>query len=170
MISRLFIITLSLLFVSICLPKFAQAQNSFQNRYTMMTGPINPDSLVAKNRVLREKLVFHKKRINGDDVELVKLVDKPTRIIVFLGTWCPDSQRNVPPFMNLIEAAANNNIEVEYIGVNLRKVDPDGLVNTYGVRRVPTFIVMRDGQEVGRLVERPSNTVEKDIIQILEKK
>lgn len=170
MISRLLFIALPLLFVSLSFPKLAQAQNSFQNRYTMMTGSINPDSLVSKNRVLREKKVFHKKRINSDDVELVKLVDKPTRIMVFLGTWCPDSQRNVPPFMNLIESAANTNIEVEYIGVDLRKVDPDGLVNTYGVTRVPTFIVMRDGQEVGRLVERPTNTVEKDIIQILEKK
>ena len=134
-----------------------------------MTGALNPDSLIAKNRVMRTKLVSHKRTLNADDVELIKLIDKPTKVIVFLGTWCPDSQRNVPPFMNLIEAAGNKNIEVEYIGVDRRKMDPEALVSTYSVSRVPTFVVLREGKEIGRLVERPKNTVEKDLIEVFQK-
>jgi len=135
-----------------------------------MTGALNPDSILAKNRIMRSKLASHKRTLNADDVELVKLVDQPTKVLVFLGTWCPDSQRNLPPFMNLIEAAGNKNIVVEYIGVDRRKMDPEALVTTYSITRVPTFLVMREGKELGRLVERPINSVEKDIIEIFQKK
>lgn len=170
MFSRLYILFISLSFVVLSLPNLAKAQSAYQSRYTMMTGSLNPDSMIAKNRVMREKLVYLKKRMDNDDIEMVKLVDKPTKIMVFLGTWCPDSQRNVPPFINLIEAAANKNIEVEYIGVDRRKVDPDNLVADYSITRVPTFVVLRNGEEIGRLTERPKNTVEKDLIEIFEKK
>lgn len=170
MSSRLTLLFITFLFGALSVPTMVKAQTAYQSRYTMMTGTLNPDSIIAKNRVMREKLTFLKKRMDNDDIEMVKLVDKPTKIMVFLGTWCPDSQRNIPPFINLIEAAANKNIEVEYIGVDRRKMDPDGLVNTYSISRVPTFVVFREGVEVGRLVERPTNTVEKDLIEIFQKK
>lgn len=167
---RRFIITLSafLLIWVFTLPELAQSQ-SFQRRYTMMTGALNPDSILAKNISFSQKQAEHLPELKQEDVDAFAAIDVPTKILVFLGTWCPDSQRNVPPFMNLVAAAKNDNIQVEYIGVDRRKMDPDALVSQFNVRRVPTFIVFQKDREIGRLVERPRTSVEADFLKIFTK-
>lgn len=142
-----------------------QAQ-TYQARYSMMTGVIDAQEMLQKNMAMRNYKSAHESTLQPAHVEQLKAVSEETTILVFLGTWCPDSQRNVPPFMNLIEAAQNELIKVEYIGVNRRKRDPDNRVKDYEIRRVPTFVVMQQGQEIGRLVERPKTTVEEDILAI----
>ena len=37
----------------------------------------------------------------------------------------------------------------------------------FGVRTVPAVIVLRDGVERGRIVERPRRSVEEDLLEIL---
>jgi hypothetical protein len=55
------------------------------------------------------------------------------------------------------------------VGVDRTKKDADGLAEKWGVTRVPTFVFLRDGQEVGRVVERtPAGvTLEGEIARLL---
>jgi len=39
------------------------------------------------------------------------------KIDVYLGTWCPDSLNNVPKFIKIIDAAAADNLPVNYYNV-----------------------------------------------------
>lgn len=166
---RFFITAFILLFTLNLLSTSELEAQSFQRRYTMMKGALNPDSILAKNLSFSQKQQAHLPNLKQDDVDAFASIDESTKIMVFLGTWCPDSQRNVPPFMNLVSAAKNQKISVDYVGVDRRKMDPDTLVRKYNVYRVPTFIVFQGNEEVGRLVERPKNSVEADIIKILRK-
>ena len=90
-----------------------------------------------------------------------------TEIVVIIGTWCPDCHRETPRFAKLIDAAANNNIQMRYIGVDRQKSDPDNLSKAYDFKRIPTFIVMQEGKEIGRIVESPKTTLEQDLANIL---
>ena len=54
-----------------------------------------------------------------------------------------------------------------YLGT-VPKKDEEGLAAQYEFSRILTFIVMQNGLEVGRIVERPLVSLEKDLVDILK--
>ncbi len=89
-------------------------------------------------------------------------------IIVFLGTWCKDSRRGVPQFLKVYDGLAGKNISLALYGVDRGKNDGKGMAKKYRVKRVPTMIVLREGREVGRIVENPEKSMEADLLAIVE--
>jgi thiol-disulfide isomerase/thioredoxin len=87
--------------------------------------------------------------------------------IVFFGTWCPDSRREVPHFLKIADSAGVPEGRIRLYAVDRSKKGPDDLTDKYGIDRVPTFIMLRDGREVGRIVEYPRTTLEGDLLAIL---
>lgn len=85
----------------------------------------------------------------------------------FMGTWCGDSKRGVPRFYKILEETGFNQSYFELIAVGSNKRTPDNLQEGFNLIRVPTFIFYKDGKEVGRFVERPRETMEKDILKII---
>ena len=85
----------------------------------------------------------------------------------FMGTWCGDSKRETPRFYKVLEESGFNLDKFELITVNRSKRTPDNLQEGFNIIRVPTFIFYKDGKEVGRYVEYPRETLEKDILKIV---
>lgn len=85
----------------------------------------------------------------------------------FMGTWCGDSKRETPPFYKILEQTDFNLNNFELITVNRSKKTPNNLQEGLNIIRVPTFIFYKDGKEVGRYVERPRESLEKDILKIV---
>jgi thiol-disulfide isomerase/thioredoxin len=89
-------------------------------------------------------------------------------VTVFLGTWCGDSRREVPRLWKALDAAGGEvPFHVRYVGVDRQKKEPAGEAGASGIQFVPTFIVARDGHELGRIVELPLHGVEKDLLALL---
>ena len=88
-------------------------------------------------------------------------------IVVFLGTWCPDSQRELPHFLKVIEETRNNHFTFQMIGVDRSKRDSLGLAEKYQIEFVPTFILIQNGHELGRIVETPMLSFEQDLAEVL---
>jgi thiol-disulfide isomerase/thioredoxin len=74
-------------------------------------------------------------------------------MLIFAGTWCPDTQNLLPQFYQLTDAAGYADSSITLIGVDNAKTTFDNLNKTFHLVDVPTFIVMKDGKEVGRVVE-----------------
>ncbi len=89
-------------------------------------------------------------------------------IIVFLGTWCKDSRRWVPQFLKVYDGLTGTNVSLALYGVDRDKNDGKGMAKKYRVKRVPTMIVLREGREVGRIVENPEKSMEADLLAIVE--
>lgn len=91
-------------------------------------------------------------------------------ITVIFGTWCDDSQREVPHFLKILQATKFPADHLTLIAVNRQKQAPgvDQLL-PLDVQRVPTIIVFMEGKEIGRIVESPTTTLEQDLNSILEK-
>lgn len=66
-----------------------------------------------------------------------------------------------------MEEINNPNIKVTYIGVDRAKSDPQGLAAQYEFTRIPTIIVSQQGEELGRIIERPETSLEIDLAKIL---
>jgi thiol-disulfide isomerase/thioredoxin len=75
------------------------------------------------------------------------------KMLIFAGTWCPDTHNLLPEFYRLTDAAGYPDNNISIIGVDYNKTTFDNLEKTFNVTEVPTFIVMKDGKEVGRIVE-----------------
>jgi thiol-disulfide isomerase/thioredoxin len=74
-------------------------------------------------------------------------------MIVFGGTWCHDTQNLLPVFYRLVDKSGYPENKITLVAVDREKTGPDNLHKTYNITNVPTFIVMKDGKEVGRVVE-----------------
>ena len=91
-------------------------------------------------------------------------------ITVVLGTWCPDSRREVPRFMKLADLWGFPAEKIRFIGVDINKVAPLDEYNSLGIERVPTFIFFENNSEKGRIIEIPVSSLEQDSNDILEGK
>lgn len=101
---------------------------------------------------------IEKIKANLKDIDMVR---------IYMGTWCPDSRREVPHFFKILEAADYDLDNVQMVAVDRSKIAPDGSQELYNVFRVPTFIFYRNGKEIGRYVEHSRESIEKDIAKIV---
>ena len=89
-------------------------------------------------------------------------------IVVFMGTWCEDSRRELSRFWRgLDEAGAVSPLEITYYGVDRDKQRPRDLIAGQDLLYVPTIIVRREGVEVGRIVEEAPDGIEFELLALL---
>jgi thiol-disulfide isomerase/thioredoxin len=86
-------------------------------------------------------------------VKILKQKSTNVQIVAFGGTWCEDTQGIVPKFYKLTTAAGFNQANITFWGVDRAKKTYGALCEAFGVTNVPTFIVMQNGKELGRVVE-----------------
>ncbi|ASW73676.1 thioredoxin [Chryseobacterium piperi] len=102
--------------------------------------------------------------------ELKKAKIGSYNIMVFMGTWCEDSHRNFPRLMKILEEVKFPENRLTIIAVNRKKESPSGEEGLYNIHKVPTIIVEKYGNEIGRIIEMPkTGYVERDLVEILKK-
>ncbi len=75
------------------------------------------------------------------------------QIIAFVGTWCEDSHYIFPKFMSIVDGAGFSRSRLTIIGVDRSKNTLGNLCAALDVKNVPTFLVTKNGKELGRVVE-----------------
>ena len=88
-------------------------------------------------------------------------------IKAFMGTWCGDSQEQTPIFYKILDEVAFNYDNLEIVAVDRQRSTPNNLQEGFNIERVPTFIIFKNGKELGRFVEYPRETVETDLLKIV---
>ncbi|MFK5855914.1 MAG: thioredoxin family protein [Bacteroidota bacterium] len=88
-------------------------------------------------------------------------------ITIVLGTWCSDSQREVPRFYKVLNDAGYNDKRIKVIAVDKTKAAIVVDIKDLNIEKVPTFIIYRDDVEIGRIVETPKKSLEKDLWKIV---
>lgn len=102
-----------------------------------------------------------------DVIELLKGA-APAEIEVIFGSWCSDSFEQVPYLVTALKAAGNPSLTLTLVGVDRKKDEPEGRGKAADVKRVPTIVIRRNGEEVGRVIETPSTaTLDRDVAMIL---
>ncbi len=89
-------------------------------------------------------------------------------VFAVVATWCPDTRRDLPRFFKIADKAGLPMSRVKLLAVDRTKKDAEGQTEKWNVTRVPTFIFLRGGKEIGRVVERPTTTLEQDIAAIVK--
>jgi len=89
-------------------------------------------------------------------------------ITVFMGTWCHDSQREVPALLKILDAISFDENRLRIIALSLAKDTPGKIETNFDIKRTPTIIFSRNQKEIGRFVEYPQKSLEQDIRAILK--
>ena len=88
-------------------------------------------------------------------------------ITIVMATWCPDSRREIPAFYRILDDLSFPDESITLINVNTEKKFPGEDLSSLNVAFVPTFIIYRNGEEIGRIIESPDDTLEEDMLVIL---
>jgi thiol-disulfide isomerase/thioredoxin len=101
---------------------------------------------------------------------LEQLKKAPTyyEIVIVLASWCHDSKIQVPRFLKVLDAINYPDEKLMMIAVNSNKQAYSLDVSVYDITRVPTFIVFKNSEEVGRITETPNQSLEADLLNILK--
>lgn len=97
---------------------------------------------------------------------LIPKVNNDIKIVIVLGTWCSDSQREVPRFMKISSFLKMDPGQISFIAVDKNKEAKNIPLTSLNIEFVPTFIFYDHENEIGRIVEWPEESLEKDIEKI----
>ena len=107
--------------------------------------------------------------VDQESLGNLRSLERDLEIFTVLGTWCKDSRREVPKFLKIMDALDSKKVHLRFLSVDRTKRDEGGIAESFDIRYVPTFILLEDGQEIGRIVETPKKTIEVDLVNILQK-
>jgi len=143
----------------------------FRDATTWLLGDINPGMFL--NQPHSEWYLAGYSDYQPDMSFMADLVLQETddlSITIVLGTWCPDSRREVPRFMKIIDLWGFPMEKIKFIGVDINKVAPLADYPQLAIERVPTFIFYENNIEKGRIIEVPVTSLEQDTRNILTEK
>jgi hypothetical protein len=92
------------------------------------------------------------------------------RFRIFMGTWCGDSRREVPRIFKILDYCGIDSAAIQLVMVSASdstyKQSPGHEERGLDIFRVPDLIVLDQGREIGRIVESPVSSLEKDLFTI----
>lgn len=148
------------LFISISLTACASTTAKVEDH----VGDINAQQLLTTYTKFDHS--YQSFELTETQVTQIKSLPDDLVIDIYFATWCHDSQREVP---RLLKAFANKpQINVNLIGLDYHKLDPAGRAEDAGIKFTPTFIISRNGHELGRIIERPQVDLISDIVGFVQ--
>lgn len=94
------------------------------------------------------------------------------RFLIFLGTWCADSQREVPHLFKIFDQTGVENSQITMYAVtndpDHYNTTPQGYEDGWNIQYVPTIIVLQDGEELGRVIEASYPSLEENLLEIVQ--
>ena len=133
-----------------------------QNQYVTLVERPNEKSLkgIISREVLLNDTSFHwyaenlkGYTPNAGALEGLKKNKDSVQLLIFMGTWCEDSQNIIPKMFTLTDAAGYSQDRITLIGVDRQKKTFSHLSEALNITNVPTIIVLKNGKEMGRVVE-----------------
>jgi len=102
-------------------------------------------------------------------IEKLQSIPSEIKIEIFLGTWCPDTKRNVSAYFKIMDMVDNPFIMTSYIGIPRDNDSRKPFIEGKNIIKVPTFIILINDEEKGRIIENPTKSVEEDLLDIINK-
>ena len=165
---------LSLLCIALLQWGFSQAQ------YEITADPKHPEVKVLRGLINKYyiqndssfKWYQSNQVIYGPDTATLSALERAkdkAQYVVFGGTWCEDTQFILPRFFKLQEMAGVSDERITFFGVNRQKQALGNIAAAFGIVNVPTIIVMKEGKEIGRVVEYgKTGKWDKELAEILK--
>ncbi len=141
------------------------------NQQPFLIGKIDVEDLKAKSYASWYGTNYRSYEVDKKTISAIKNELATFKILVFMGTWCGDSKREIPRFIKILETVNFPMKNLKIIAVDRRKDNykksPTGEEWGLNIVRVPTIIFYKGGKETNRIIEHPVSTLELDISAIV---
>ena len=135
--------------------QYVVLSDSSEDNAKMLRGIISKNDLTGDTAF--NKWYAESQRIyNRPDTALVNAFRRNKDKIYFLvfgGTWCEDTHFILPKFYKVQEVSAFPDDHITVYAVDRKKNVNGNLAHAMNITRTPTIVVMKNGKEIGRLVE-----------------
>lgn len=173
MVTVLYTITVSSSIIAQTKTNFANIEVKSSNGEPMLLGHCDASFLLQGTYKNWYQPGYENYVPDSSIIQLLIGLLKGKRIEIFLGTWCGDSRREVPRMMKMLAKTGVDQQQIKLIFVsnesNSYKQSPQHEEFGKNIKRVPTLIVYDDDKEIGRIIEYPVVSLEKDLLSILRK-
>ena len=142
-----------------------------EGKQAFLIGPIDREGLTSNSYQSWYNSNHKAYEVNTNLITSIKSELAQHKILVFMGTWCGDSKREVPRFIKILETANFPMENLKIVAVDHRKgyykKSPSGEEWGLSIKRVPTFIFYKDGKETNRIIESSITSLEEDMKAII---
>ncbi len=143
------------------------------NGQTILAGKATPYAMQLPNHKAWFDQSYNTYTIDSGSTQQLKPLVRSRTMEIFLGSWCGDSRREVPRMLKILQYAGVDTNRVAIVFVDnasaTYKQSPQHEERGKYIHRVPTFIVYDGQKEMGRIVESPVVSLEKDLLAILQR-
>lgn len=130
-------------------------------------GNISPDTLLAHYPAFASE--YARYQPSGAALEQMQQL-QGLQLLVLFGSWCHDSEREVPRLLKLLQQSGVTLSSLQLEAVNQQKQHPEQLHNQHQLRYTSTIIVLDNGRELGRIIEKPAKSLAEDLAAIAAKR
>lgn len=167
-----------ILFVTYCTPKMA-TQSAMPMNYEVKD---NNGNVILLGKSTRERLAqppfdtwftknYNAYVVDSNTADQLKPLLKNKRFLIFMGTWCGDSRREVPRMYKIFDYCGVTASQVQLITMNNNdtayKQSPGHEEKGLNIHRVPDLLVFDHDHEQGRIIESPVVSLENDLLAIV---
>lgn len=103
-------------------------------------------------------------------ITTLSTLNQDYQLKVFLGTWCEDSHRLIPQLSKVLNELKFPIESLQLYALNRDKKSKSEAEQPFKIQFVPTIVVIKNGEEAGRIVETVQKSVEADLLNILQPK
>ena len=122
----------------------------FSSNESILIGDVTKEELFLTNPN------FYESYLASRSIDLEEKINlNGLSIKILFGTWCHDSQREIPKFLRFLENINMNSEMISLIGLNYQKNEPLNRGNIFNIKNTPTIIFFRNEEEIGRIEETP---------------
>jgi thiol-disulfide isomerase/thioredoxin len=83
-----------------------------------------------------------------------------------MGTWCSDSKEQIPAFYKILDELNCDSNSITLINVDRNKKGLSNEIKKLNIELIPTIIFYKQRKKIGRIIETPYESLEKDLINI----
>lgn len=125
-----------------------------------LMGEVSAEQLLAQYPAFQAE--YKDYQPSKEELAAVAALEEDTLVVLF-GTWCHDSQREVPRLLKTFDLSGLDVPKLTLIAVDTNKTDPQGMAKKYQLKYTPTFVLLNDDKELGRVIERPRTSLTQDL-------
>ena len=170
----------TLFIVCLSFATFAQNSSPFINQEafdsrgnTMLLGPCSKAAFMRFPYNQWYDKFYNNYQVDSTTTQSLKEKTADIEVLTFAATWCGDTQQNLPRFLKVTEKAGIANAKLKFVMVDNAqeryKQSPTHEETGWNIFRVPTFIILKNGTEISRIIERPVESLEKDLSKIISR-